>query len=137
MRKLSVSDMVMGSILIFCVILTIVLMALNVNKYNIKKRNGDQPQPQQGYTDANILESRLIVSDHDKRVDGISNQLSNCLIFDREQCYYNVYIERGFNMNDVVTKDGVMQFSTKYNSDIQHHRNIAKKPLQIEMGLAK
>ena len=135
MNKLSVSDKVMGSILAVCCMLTFVFMGLFINDQNLKKRINTQPQ--QGYTDANILESRLIVADHDKRVDGISNQLSNCLIFDREQCYYNIYIERGFDMNDVVTKDGVMQFSTKYNNDIQHHRNIAKKPLQIEMGLAK
>lgn len=135
MRKLSVSDMVMGSILIFCVILTIVLMALNVNKYNIKKRNGDQPQPEQVYTDAHILESRVIVADHDKRVAGIANKLSDCLLFDREQCYYNVYLERGFDSKDVVMRDGILKLSLDYDNNIQKHRIIAKKPLQIELGL--
>lgn len=135
MRKLSVSDMVMSSILIICVILTIVLMAFNVNRYNIKKRISEQPQPEQVYTDADILESRVTVADHDKRVAGISNQLSNCLTFDREQCYYNVYIERGFDLNDIVTNGGILQLSNRYNNNIQNHRNIAKKPLQIELGL--
>lgn len=134
MIKLSESGM-MISILIVCAVLTVVLMGLSLNDYHIKKRISEQPQPEHVYTDADILESRVIVADHDKRVAGISNQLSNCLTFDREQCYYNVYIERGFDLNDIVTNGGILQLSNRYNNNIQNHRNIAKKPLQLELGL--
>lgn len=134
MKKLSINDMLMISILVVCCILTAVFMGLYINDYKINKRV-DAQQPIRVYTDADILESRLIVSDHDKRVGGISNQLSNCLLFDRDQCYYNVYLELGFNSKDVVMRDGILKLSIEYDNNIQKHRNIAKKPLQIEMGL--
>lgn len=135
MKKLSMSDVMMLSILVVCCVLTAVFMGLYINNYEIKNRVNAQ-QPIRVYTDADILESRLIVSDHDKRVGGISKQLSNCLTFDRGQCYYNVYLERGFNSNDVVMGgDGILRLSLEYDNDIQKHRDIAKKPLQIELGL--